>query len=83
MKNIVISLPNSQGVYVEEQIRLGNYSNASEYFSILVQQDLERQAKQRLENMLIEGIESGTAEPMTARDWEEIRIAVREGKQQK
>jgi len=49
-----------------------------EYFSILVQQDRERQAKQRLETMLIEGIESGTAEPMTARDWEEIRLAVRD-----
>jgi len=32
MKNIVISLPNSQGVYVEEQIRLGNYTNEARVF---------------------------------------------------
>jgi len=38
-----------------------------EYFSLLVQQDRERQAKERLETMLIEGLESGPAEPMTAR----------------
>jgi len=43
-----------------------------------VQQDRERQAKERLETMLIEGLESGPAEPMTAQDWEKIRMAVRE-----
>ncbi|MDJ0556434.1 MAG: type II toxin-antitoxin system ParD family antitoxin [Microcoleaceae cyanobacterium MO_207.B10] len=79
MENIIISLPDSLRVFVEEQLRLGNYSNASEYFSLLVQQDQQRQAKQRLETMLIEGIESGTAEPMTAQDWDQIRQAVREG----
>ena len=82
MESIVISLPDSQRVYVEEQIRLGGYSNASEYFSLLVQLDRKRQAKQRLETMLIEGIKSGSAEPMTAQDWEEIRLAVREGTQE-
>lgn len=78
MENIVISLPKEQRIYVEEQIRLGSYGNASEYFSLLVQQDRKRQAKERLETMLIEGLESGPAEPMTAQDWEEIRMAVRE-----
>ncbi|MBC6478432.1 MAG: type II toxin-antitoxin system ParD family antitoxin [Hormoscilla sp. GM7CHS1pb] len=78
MENIVISLPREQRIYVEEQIRLGSYGNASEYFSLLVQQDRERQTKERLETMLIEGLESGPAEPMTAQDWEKIRMAVRE-----
>ncbi len=79
MENIIISLPDSLGVYVEEQLKLGNYKNASEYFILLLQQDQQRQAKQCLEKMLIEGIESGTAEPMTAQDWDEIRQAVRKG----
>ncbi len=68
MENIIISLPDSLRVYVEEQLRLGSYKNASEYFILLVQQDQQRQAKQHLETKLIEGIESGTAEPMTAQD---------------
>ncbi len=75
----MISLPDSLQVYVEEQLRLGNYKNASEYFILLMRQDQQRQTKQRLETMLIESIESGTAEPMTAQDWHEIRQAVREG----
>jgi predicted nucleotidyltransferase len=49
METIVISLPDSQRVYIEEQIRLGGYSNASEYFSLLIER--ERQAKER-ETML-------------------------------
>ena len=83
MENIIITLPDSQRVYVEEQIQLGGYNNASEYFSNLVQQELERQAKERLETMLIEGIESGPAELMTAEDWEEIRRKVQERTQER
>ncbi|MGK7955899.1 MAG: type II toxin-antitoxin system ParD family antitoxin [Crocosphaera sp.] len=82
MESIIITLPDSERVYIEEQIRLGGYSNASEYFSNLVRQERERQAKERLETMLIEGIESGPAEPMTAEDWEEIRRTVRERTQE-
>ncbi|NEO55558.1 MAG: type II toxin-antitoxin system ParD family antitoxin [Okeania sp. SIO3B5] len=78
MENIIISLPDSLQVYVEEQLRLGSYKNASEYFMLLVQQDQQRQTKQPLETKLIQGIESGTAKPMTAQDWDEIRQAVRE-----
>ncbi|NES76262.1 MULTISPECIES: type II toxin-antitoxin system ParD family antitoxin [unclassified Okeania] len=78
MENIIISLPDSLRVYLEEQLQLGSYKNASEYFMLLVQQDQQRQTKQRLETKLIQGIESGPAEPMTAQDWDEIRQAVRE-----
>ncbi|NER08317.1 MAG: type II toxin-antitoxin system ParD family antitoxin [Okeania sp. SIO3C4] len=67
MENRIISL-----------LRLGSYKNASEYFMLLVQQDKQRQTKQRLETKLIQGIESGTAEPMTAQDWDEICQAMRE-----
>ncbi|MGD1703684.1 type II toxin-antitoxin system ParD family antitoxin [Dapis sp. BLCC M229] len=68
MENIIISLPDSLGVYVEEQLKFGSYKNAREYFMLLVQQDQQRQANQRSEKMLIEGIESGAAEPITAQD---------------
>ena len=69
METIVITLPDSQRVYIEEQIRLGGYSNASEYFNNLVLEERKRQAQKRLETMLIEDIESGPAEPMSPKDW--------------
>ena len=64
--------------YVEEQVASGNYSTVSEYFRELVRQDQKRKAQERLETLLLEGLDSGTATPMTAQDWEDIRQAVRE-----
>jgi antitoxin ParD1/3/4 len=39
----------------------------------------KRQAKEHLESLLLEGLNSGTAAPMTDDDWEDIRKAVRQG----
>ena len=56
----------------------GGYSSVSEYFRELVRQDQKRQAAERLETMLLEGLNSGNATEMTPEDWEDIRQAVRE-----
>lgn len=73
-----ISLPESMRTYVEEQVASGSYSTVSEYFRELVRQDQKRKAQESLEALLLEGLESGTATPMTDQDWEDIRQAVRE-----
>lgn len=78
MKSINISLPDAMRDYVEEQIANGSYSTISEYFRELVRQDRERKAQDRLEALLLEGLASGQATPMTAQDWQDIRQAVRE-----
>lgn len=78
MKSMNISLPDSMRAYVEEQIASGGYSTVSEYFRQLVRQDQKRKAQERLEALLLEGLDSGTATPMTPKDWEDIRQAVRE-----
>ncbi|KAB8316899.1 type II toxin-antitoxin system ParD family antitoxin [Tolypothrix campylonemoides VB511288] len=78
MTSINISLPDSMRAYVEQQVASGGYSSASEYFRELVRQDQKRKANERLEAMLLEGLNSGTATEMTAQDWEDIRQAVRE-----
>ncbi|HEY9802109.1 MAG TPA: hypothetical protein V6D25_17235 [Leptolyngbyaceae cyanobacterium] len=41
-------------------------------------QDQKQRAKERLETMLLEGLNSGDATDMTTQDWEDIRQAVRE-----
>ncbi|PSB46754.1 type II toxin-antitoxin system ParD family antitoxin [Cyanosarcina cf. burmensis CCALA 770] len=78
MKSMNISLPDSMRTYVEEQIASGSYSTVSEYFRELVRQDQKRKAQERLEALLLEGLDSGTATPMTPKDWEDIRQAVSE-----
>lgn len=64
--------------YVEEQVNSGDYSTVSEYFRELIRQDQKRKAKERLETLLLEGLESGTATAMTEQDWEDIRKTVRQ-----
>lgn len=78
MKSMNISLPDSMRTYVEEQVASGGYSTVSEYFRELVRQDQKRKATERLETLILEGLDSGTATPMTAKDWEDISQAMRE-----
>ena len=78
MKSINISLSDAMRTYIEEKVATGGYSSVSEYFRELVRQDQKRQAAERLEVMLLEGLNSGNATEMTPDDWEDIRQAVRE-----
>jgi antitoxin ParD1/3/4 len=77
MTSINISLPDSMLPYIEEQLAQGGYSTVSEYFRELIRQDQKRQASERLQEMLLEGLESGNPTAMTEEDWIEIRQAVR------
>lgn len=76
MKSINISLPDVMRTYVEEQVASGGYSTVSEYFRELVRQDQKRKAEERLQTLLLEGLNSGTATPLTDQDWDDIRQAV-------
>jgi antitoxin ParD1/3/4 len=78
VKSINISLPDTMRAYIEEQVAQGGYSSVSEYFRELVRQDQKQRAKERLETMLLEGLNSGDATEMTVKDWEDIRQTIRE-----
>ena len=73
-----ISLPDSMRAYIEEQVARGGYSTVSEYFRELVRQDQKQKAQERLEVLLLQGLDSGTATSMNAEDWENVRQSVRE-----
>lgn len=77
MKSINISLPEAMRSYVEERVAKGGYGTLSEYFRELVRLDRKRKAQECLENLLLEGLESGEATEMTDSDWEDVRQAVR------
>ena len=69
-----ISLPDEMRSWVEEEVKGGGFSSASEYFRQLVREAKARKAqeeqtrkKTELAALLVEGIESG-AQPMTS-DW--------------
>jgi antitoxin ParD1/3/4 len=76
MTTMNISLPDSMRAFIEQKVAQAGYSTASEYIRQLVREDQKRVTQERLETLLIEGIESGPSREMTAEDWEELRRRV-------
>jgi antitoxin ParD1/3/4 len=72
MITMKISLPDSMRAFIEQKVAQGGYSTASEYIRELVREDQKHAAQERLEALLLEGIESGPSHEMTAGDWEEL-----------
>jgi len=77
MTSLNISLPESMREFIEAQVAEGGYSTASEFIRELVRQAQKRHAEAKLEALLLEGLNSGPATPMTEADWEEHRQRLR------
>ena len=73
-----VSLPEALKDYVQERVAEGTYSNPSDYVRALIREDMKRQAEEKLDALLLEGLNSGPAEPMTERDWADMRADLEE-----
>jgi len=70
MATLNISLPESLKGYAKDQAETANYSNPSDYVRSLIREDKERnESRQRIEAMLLEGVHSGDAIPVTSEYW--------------
>lgn len=77
MTTMNVSLPDAMKAFVDEQIAKGGYSSASEYVRELIRQAQKRAAQERLEALLLEGLESGEPVPVTPEFWEQRRKELR------
>ena len=75
MQTMNISLPDQLKEFVDVQVGSGRYSSVSEYVRDLISDDEKRKAQERLEALLMEGIQSGEPTDMTRQDWTDIRAA--------
>ncbi len=73
MTSMNISLPESMKKFVEEEVAVGGYGTTSEFFRELLREAKKKRAEERLEQLLLEGVESGKATPMTKKNWEAIK----------
>ena len=73
MQTMNISLPDSMKHFIDTQVAAGGYSSTSEYVRALVRDAQQRQAKARLEALLLEALDSGDPTVMTKEDWDAIR----------
>ena len=76
MQSMNISLPDPLKQFVEAQISTGRYSSASEYMRELIRADEKQKANQRLEALLLDGL-NGTESELTAADWSALRTEAR------
>jgi antitoxin ParD1/3/4 len=67
-----ISLSDDLKEYVEEQTQRG-YRTPSEYVRELILEDQKRQAKKRIDDLLLEGVVSGDSIPADRTYWAELR----------
>jgi antitoxin ParD1/3/4 len=72
MQTMNISLPDPLKDFIDRQVAEGRYSSVSEYIRELIRDDEKRKAEERLEALLLEGLESEESE-LTKQDFEDIR----------
>jgi len=72
MTSMNVSLPEELKRYVEAQTA-GGYSTPSEYVRELIRGDQKRRAAEKLESLLLEGVNSGDSIPVDAAFWSELR----------
>jgi antitoxin ParD1/3/4 len=74
MSTMNISLPDSLKDYVDEQVSECGYGTSSEYVRELIRKDQDRK---RLRAILLQGAQSGLADPVDADYFESLRARVR------
>jgi antitoxin ParD1/3/4 len=73
MTSLNISLPQPLKDFVEEQVSKGGFSTPSEYIRALLREDQKRRAEEKLEALLLEGLNSGDPIEITSEYWEKKR----------
>src|SRR5918992_2563838 len=71
-KTIHISLPESLKEYMDERVAEEHYSTFSDYIRALVREDQKRHTEERLEKLLIEGLESGRGAEYGSQEWDKF-----------
>jgi antitoxin ParD1/3/4 len=74
MATMNISLPDAMKTFVETQAARRGFGTVIEYVRAVIREVQEQQAeRERLDALLLEGLASGLATPLTEEDWEHIR----------
>jgi len=70
MADIQVKLPEAATAFVEGQVASGEFSSASEYLVFLVEEARAREARERLDQLLDEGLASGAPVEFTPGWWQ-------------
>lgn len=76
--DITITLPESWKPFIDAEVAAGGHANVEEYFEILLIHEKLRRARDKVEALLEEGLNSGPLEEWTKEDWDDIRREIHE-----
>lgn len=68
-----ISLPEPVKSFIDEQVERVGYSSPSEYIRDVVRRDQNERAQDHLEQLLMEGLDSGNPIPVNPEYWNNLR----------
>jgi antitoxin ParD1/3/4 len=71
-----LSLPEPLEKFVEQEVAKGGYESAEKYIKHLISVEHKRRAKERLEALIVEGLESGEPEEATPEWWADLRAEI-------
>ena len=72
MDDLRISLTDPLQTFVDEQVAAGDYGNAADYVASLIEAEAKARAQEKLEALLLEGLDSEETE-WTEADWDDLR----------
>jgi len=67
-----ISLPETLKQYVKERVDEEHFSNPSDYIRVLIREDQKQRDERKLEQMLLEGLASGSR-TIGSQDWQNLK----------
>jgi antitoxin ParD1/3/4 len=67
-----LALPESLEKFVEQEVAEGGYESAEKYIRRLISVEHKRRAKERLEALMLEGLNSGEPEEVTPEWWAKL-----------
>jgi antitoxin ParD1/3/4 len=74
---MTVNLPKKLETFLQEQSAAEEFAPPDEYGAKVVADERKRKAIEKVNALLLEGINSGPATPLTEADWEEIRRSAR------
>ena len=74
MATMNISLPDEMKSFVEEQANRRGFGTVSEYMRAIIREVQEASVeRERIDELLLEGLNSGPPTPLAPADWDRIR----------
>src|SRR5262249_1879090 len=72
MATVNLSLPAHLKAFVDAEAAAKGYDSSGEYIRLLVQNAHLEKHRERVEQLVLEGLNSGPTTPLTAQDWKDI-----------